>query len=160
MFPSVNMERLRFAHLDVSKCTTTICAKEVWKKLMEGRGRKEYSWHWMLIPVKPEWQVFTVLLFIFFHGVRAYWVTSVMSNSLRPNGLQAARLLCPWNLPGKNPGVGCHFLLQSLHCLSPEKFRPMFSSITFTILFFTLKSLTHLDGFFKCLLLTCLAEDV
>ena len=25
----------------------------------------------------------------------------------------AARLLCPWDFPGKNPGVGCHFLLQS-----------------------------------------------
>ena len=23
-----------------------------------------------------------------------------------------ARLLCPWNLPGKNLGVGCHFLLH------------------------------------------------
>ena len=23
-----------------------------------------------------------------------------------------ARLLCPWDFPGKNPGVGCHFLLQ------------------------------------------------
>ena len=23
-----------------------------------------------------------------------------------------ARLLCPWNFPGKNAGVGCHFLLQ------------------------------------------------
>ena len=22
------------------------------------------------------------------------------------------RLLCPWNFPGKNTGVGCHFLLQ------------------------------------------------
>ena len=22
------------------------------------------------------------------------------------------RLLCPWNFPGKNIGVGCHFLLQ------------------------------------------------
>ena len=25
-----------------------------------------------------------------------------------------ARLLCPWNLPGKNTGVGCHFLLQGI----------------------------------------------
>ena len=25
-----------------------------------------------------------------------------------------ARLLCPWNSPGKNPGVGCHFLLQGI----------------------------------------------
>ena len=35
-----------------------------------------------------------------------------MSNSLRPQGLEAVRLLCPWDFPGKNTGVGCHFLLQ------------------------------------------------
>ena len=29
-----------------------------------------------------------------------------MSNSLPPHGLQPARLLCPWDSPGKNPGVG------------------------------------------------------
>ena len=39
---------------------------------------------------------------------------SVMSSSLRPHGLQAARLLCPWDFPGKNTGVGCHFLLQGI----------------------------------------------
>ena len=37
---------------------------------------------------------------------------SVMSSSLPPHGLQPTRLLCPWNSPGKNIGVGCHFLLQ------------------------------------------------
>ena len=37
---------------------------------------------------------------------------SVISDSLRPHGLQPARLLCPWDSPGKNTGVGCHFLLQ------------------------------------------------
>ena len=37
---------------------------------------------------------------------------SVMSDSLRPHGLQPARLLCPWNSPGKNTGLGCHALLQ------------------------------------------------
>ena len=31
---------------------------------------------------------------------------------LWPHGLQSARLLCPWNFPGKNTGVGFHFLLQ------------------------------------------------
>ena len=25
-----------------------------------------------------------------------------------------ARLLCPWDSPGKNTGVGCHFLLQGI----------------------------------------------
>ena len=37
-----------------------------------------------------------------------------MSNSLQPQGLQPARLLCPWDFPGKNTGVGCHFLLQGI----------------------------------------------
>ena len=28
--------------------------------------------------------------------------------------LQPARLLCPWHTPGKNTGMGCHFLLQGI----------------------------------------------
>ena len=36
---------------------------------------------------------------------------SVMSDSLRPHGLQPIRLLCPWDLPGKSTGEGCHRLL-------------------------------------------------
>ena len=31
-----------------------------------------------------------------------------------PSGPVARRLLCPWNFPGKNTGVGCHFLLQGI----------------------------------------------
>ena len=38
----------------------------------------------------------------------------VVFDSLRPHGLQPARLLCPWNSPGKNIGVGCHALLQGI----------------------------------------------
>ena len=38
----------------------------------------------------------------------------VMSDSLRPHGLWLARLLCPWNSPGKNTGVGCRALLQGI----------------------------------------------
>ena len=30
------------------------------------------------------------------------------------HGLQPSRLLCPWDSPGKNPGVGCHVLLQGI----------------------------------------------
>ena len=37
---------------------------------------------------------------------------SVVSDSLRPYGLQPTRLSRPWDSPGKNTGVGCHFLLQ------------------------------------------------
>ena len=47
-----------------------------------------------------------------------------MSNSLRSHGLQPARLLCPWDSPGKKTRVDCHALLQGsnpcllwlLHC--------------------------------------------
>ena len=37
-----------------------------------------------------------------------------MSDSVRPHGLQPTRLLHPWDSPGKNTGVGCHFLLQCM----------------------------------------------
>ena len=39
---------------------------------------------------------------------------SVVSNSLRPHELCPAKLLCPWDSPGKNTGVGCHALLQGI----------------------------------------------
>ena len=39
---------------------------------------------------------------------------SVMSTSLWPHGLQPSRLLGPWDFPGKNTEVGCHFLLQGI----------------------------------------------
>ena len=37
-----------------------------------------------------------------------------MSDSLRPQGLQPSKLLCPWDSPGKNTGVGYHALLQGI----------------------------------------------
>ena len=35
-----------------------------------------------------------------------------MSDSVRPHRRQPTRLLRPWDSPGKNTGVGCHFLPQ------------------------------------------------
>ena len=37
-----------------------------------------------------------------------------MSDSMRPHRRQPTRLPCPWDSPGKNTGVGCHFLLQRM----------------------------------------------
>ena len=37
---------------------------------------------------------------------------SVMSDSLQFQRLQLTRFLYPWDFPGKNTGVGCHFLFQ------------------------------------------------
>ena len=41
-------------------------------------------------------------------------IASVVSDSLKPCGLQPVRPLCPWDSPGKNIGVGCHTLLQRI----------------------------------------------
>ena len=43
------------------------------------------------------------------------WSHSVVSDSVRPHGLQPTRLLHPWDFPGKSAGVGCHCLLQNCH---------------------------------------------
>ena len=45
---------------------------------------------------------------------------SVVSDSLRSRGLQPARLLYPWNSPGKNTEVGCHCLLQGISGIEPR----------------------------------------
>ena len=36
---------------------------------------------------------------------------SCMFDSVQPQRRQPTRLFCPWDSPGKNTGVGCHFLL-------------------------------------------------
>ena len=37
-----------------------------------------------------------------------------MSDSVQPHKRQPTRLLCPWDSPGKNTGVGCHFFIQCM----------------------------------------------
>ena len=44
--------------------------------------------------------------------VVVYWISRIWL--LQPHGLQPTRLLCPWDFPGKNTGVGWHFLLQGI----------------------------------------------
>ena len=38
--------------------------------------------------------------------------------ALRLHRLEPIRFLCPWDSPGKNTGVGCHFLVISIYYLS------------------------------------------
>ena len=44
-----------------------------------------------------------------------------MSNSMRPHRWKPTRLSCPWDSPGKNTGVGCHFLLQCMKVKSERE---------------------------------------
>ena len=40
---------------------------------------------------------------------------------MRPRRRQPTRLPCPWDSPGKNTGVGCHFLLQCIKVKSESE---------------------------------------
>ena len=44
-----------------------------------------------------------------------------MSDSVRPQRQQPTRLPCPQDSPGKNTGVGCHFLLQGMKVKSENE---------------------------------------
>ena len=48
-------------------------------------------------------------------------VASVMSDSVWPHRRQPTRLPHPWDSPGKNTGVGCHFLLQCMKVKSQSE---------------------------------------
>ena len=48
-------------------------------------------------------------------------VASVVSDSVQPHRRQPTRLPRPWDSPGKNTGVGCHFLLQCMKVKSESE---------------------------------------
>ena len=49
------------------------------------------------------------------HSVSQFQVLVAQScPTLQPCGLEPASLLCPYDFPGKNTGVGCHFLLKGI----------------------------------------------
>ena len=48
-------------------------------------------------------------------------VTSVVSDSVQPHRWHPTRLPRPWDSPGKNTGVGCHFLRQCMKVKSESE---------------------------------------
>ena len=48
-------------------------------------------------------------------------VASVVFHSVRPHGQQPTRLPRPWDSPGKNTGVGCHFFLKFMKVKSESE---------------------------------------
>ena len=63
---------------------------------------------------KREWKKHIYHLTWIIQSMPACSVASVMSDSLRPRGLQPTSLLCPWDSTGKKTGVGSHALLQGI----------------------------------------------
>ena len=111
-----------------------------YSEILRGFPRQEY---WSGLPFPPQWTFSTQgsnsLLLWPFHlqadsialshlGIlqTACWcccceVTSVVSDSLWSHRRQPTRLPHPWDSPGKNTGVGCHFLLQCMKVKSESE---------------------------------------
>ena len=56
-----------------------------------------------------------------------------MSNSVQPHTQKPARLPCPWDSPGKNTGVDCHFLLQCIKVKSEREVAQSFPTLSNTM---------------------------
>ena len=50
-----------------------------------------------------------------------------------PHRRQPTRLPCPWDSPGKNTGVGCHFLLQGQRLCLYKSHNRVFCPLTFSV---------------------------
>ena len=59
--------------------------------------------------------------FIFLLRAAAPESTLVVSDPVQPHRWQPTRLLCPWDSPGKNTGMCCHFLLQCVRVKSESE---------------------------------------
>ena len=79
--------------------------------------------HWLsifhgalsFVPPSPYWPPPAVSVSLF--STCASPLKALVAQSgltLRPQGLEPTRILCPWNSPGKNTGAGCHSLLKGL----------------------------------------------
>ena len=71
-----------------------------------------------------KWDCFLTSLYI--NSLLEYAATAAAKSfqsclTLRPQRQQPTRLPCPWDSPGKNTGVGCHFLLQYMKVKSESE---------------------------------------
>ena len=81
------------------------------------------------IPWRRKWQLTLVFLPGKFYGQRslagyspaAAAAKSLQSDSVQPHRWQPTRLPRPWDSPGKNTGVGCHFILQYMKMKSESE---------------------------------------
>ena len=76
-------------------------------------------------------------------------VVSVVSDSVRPQRRQPTRLPRPWDSPGKNTGVGCHFLLQCVKVKSESEVALAHSKCLITITYYCYQSKYHQQQFYQ-----------
>ena len=89
--------------------------EEVWWTAVHGVAKSGTGLrtHAQLID-KISGHVLLIWTYSFRHVCVGVCPCSMVSDSSRSYGLKPTRLLCPWDFPGKNTGVGCHFLPQGI----------------------------------------------
>ena len=86
------------------------------------REKKNYRSFWIpVVFIQVSWVHPFLHLLLLSHFSHVRKVTSVVSDTVRPHRWQPTRLPCPWDSPGKNTGVGCHFLLQCMKVKSESE---------------------------------------
>ena len=88
-------------HFVLPKCLQRRCVS-LTQGTWQSRALKSLHWLFSLNQCLWRWKCCAVLS------------RSVVSDSLPPHGLEPARLLCPWDSPGKGTGVGFHALFQRI----------------------------------------------
>ena len=68
-------------------------------------------------------------------AVSEWVIVAQLCATLWGHRLYPARLLCPWDCPGKNTGVGCHFLLQYWQCrhIMLQELRTYFHTLSIAV---------------------------
>ena len=88
--------------------------------------------NFLIRPSRSFFLKFSNLQCIFLIHYVIFLVVRSCHTLLQRHGAWPARLLCPWDFPGKNTGVGCHSFLQGISDPGLEPMSPALASRFFT----------------------------
>ena len=94
-------------------CLENSMSRGLWRAIVHGATK---SWKWLSTSINDVVGVRPVTCCCCCRRL----VASVVSDSVRPHRRQPTSLPRPWDSPGKNTGVGCHFFLQ---CMKGKKWK-------------------------------------
>ena len=89
-----------------------------------------FGWRWLLLCLSSRDDVISLFLSRNYLLLLLLLSRSVVADPVRPHRWQPTRLPRPWDSPGKNTGVGCHFLLQCMKVKSESEIAQSCSTLS------------------------------